>query len=177
MVDKFVEYHNELVSPEDLVYVVGDVVNQNTPEFLPQVERFNGNKILLRGNHDRVFTDEQLEPYFEEIYQEKEFIPVWVGDTCFKVQHYPTEASLNHFNLVGHIHGAWKVQLNCINIGVDCNCFRPHNLDEDIPFLVTAIEKFYDNDVWVAYDDANKMYKEERGKKGRYLDVDGLVGG
>lgn len=177
MIDKFVEYHNELVKPDDLVYVVGDVVNLNTPEFLHQVSKFNGRKILFRGNHDRVFSDEELSIYFEKIYQEKEHLEVEIdGKKCF-IQHYPSESNILGFNLVGHIHTAWKVQLNMINIGVDCNCFRPHNLYEDIPFLINAITNFYDEDVWVSYSDVNSSYRDTRGKKSRYLDFNGIIGG
>jgi calcineurin-like phosphoesterase family protein len=177
MVDTLVRYHNELVSPDDLVYVVGDAVSQNSPEFLNQVSRFNGKKILFRGNHDRVFTNDQLRGYFEKVYEEKEGLEIDVDGLKCWIQHYPTEAREDMFNLVGHIHGAWKVQLNCFNIGVDANHYRPHDIDKAVPFMYTAICKFYDNDVWVAYDKANANFKEERGKKGRYLDIDGLVGG
>ena len=174
--------HNELVSPDDTVYVVGDVVNQKTPEYLEEVSRFNGRKILIRGNHDRVFTDEQLAPYFDQIvpdgggvhldvaFEEDDMLRCWVT-------HYPTQGKELSFNLVGHIHTAWKVQLNALNIGVDANHFKPLDIDEDVPFLFGAIRDFYDEDVWVAYAQAQAMWRGLRGKAGRYLDVDGLVGG
>jgi calcineurin-like phosphoesterase family protein len=177
MLDKLVKYHNELVAPEDVVYFVGDVVNQKTPEFLDQVSRFNGKKTLFRGNHDRVFTDEDLAPYFDNIYAERDGMRLMVNELPCWVQHYPTEAKENYFNLVGHVHSAWKVQLNAFNVGVDCNHFRPHDVHEAVPFMFDAICKFYDQDVWVAYNESNAMFQHKRGKKGRYLDVKGFVGG
>ena len=70
MIDKLVEEHNKRVSPDDTVYMLGDVCYQKMPQFLPEVARFNGNKILVRGNHDRVFTDEDFAPYFSEVIEE-----------------------------------------------------------------------------------------------------------
>jgi len=177
MVDEFVRFHNELVKPEDKVYVVGDAVNVNTPEFLPQVERFNGEKILFRGNHDRDFTDEKLLKFFSEVIPEGDGLEIEVeGIPCW-ITHYPTQGRADRFNLVGHIHSAWKVQLNSFNVGVDVNHFRPHVLNKAVPFFHKAITEFYDQDVWVAYQDCNEAFKGERGKPGRYLDVSGKVGG
>lgn len=172
MVGELVFNHNELVEPEDLVYVVGDACNQKTPEFLEQVDRFNGVKILIRGNHDRVFTDEQLLKYFKKVIPEGEGMELKVGPDqllCWAT-HYPTQAKGDRFNLVGHIHAAWKFQLNAVNIGVDCNHYRPHNLDEAIPFFYKAICEFYDQDVWAAYHPSQDQFHTKRGKPGRYLD-------
>lgn len=176
MVDEFVRLHNELVAPEDLVYVVGDAVNLKTPEFLSQVAKFNGKKILFRGNHDRPFTDEQLKEVFTEIVPEGDGMEISIDALQCWLTHYPTQSRPDRFNLVGHIHSTWKVQLNMLNVGVDCNHYRPHNVDKDVPFFYRAICQFYDQDVWVADHAANTPYKA-RGKSGRYLDQDGLIGG
>jgi calcineurin-like phosphoesterase family protein len=179
MVDELVRLHNELVSPDDEVIFVGDACNLNTPEFLEQIARFNGKKTMLRGNHDRPFTDEQLSPFFDVIVPEGEGLELEVGEDklpCWAT-HYPTQSRPDRFNLVGHIHSAWKFQLNAVNVGVDANHFRPHDLDKSIPFFFTAISKFYDRDVWAAYDDAQARFKDERGDKGCYLEKEGLVGG
>lgn len=171
-IDTLIKNHNALVSPEDTVIVVGDVCYQKTPEFLPLVAKFNGKKILIRGNHDKVFTDEQLKPYFSTIYAEGEGIPLLAFDgeqkiLCY-VTHYPTEGVADAFNLVGHIHGAWKYQLNMFNVGVDVNNFRPVDRDR-IAFHFNAITKFYDRDVWVAYDQINADFQGKRGKQNTYF--------
>ena len=177
MVDVFVDYHNELVSPDDTVYMNGDVINQKTPEFLPQIERFNGRKILLRGNHDRVFSDEDLSPYFEKIYAEGEGLYMEIKGIWCKIQHYPTESEEGCFNLVGHIHSAWKYQINAFNVGVDCNHYRPYKLEESVEFAFNAINKFYDEDVWISQHKSQIPWYSKRGKQGRYLDIKGPVGG
>ncbi len=160
--------HNWRVGGTDLVYVVGDACYQKAPQFLEKVNRLNGRKILLRGNHDRVFTDEQLAPYFEKIIPEGESLQLEVQGIPCSLNHYPSLADPDRFNLVGHIHGAWKFQLNALNVGVDVHHFRPVNLDQ-IPFYLKAISEYYDDDVWSAYLPANAKYVGQRGKKGNYF--------
>jgi calcineurin-like phosphoesterase family protein len=167
-INHLIAEHNMMVHKDDLVYMVGDVCYQKSPESLPLVEKFNGHKILFRGNHDRVFTDEQLKPYFDLIIPEGEGMDIEVeGIPCY-VTHYPTQGKKDRFNLVGHIHSAFKYQLNCFNVGVDVNHFRPVNLNK-IPFHYKAICEFYDDDVWVGYNEINSVYRGKRGKKGTYL--------
>jgi calcineurin-like phosphoesterase family protein len=164
--------HNDIckVQKDDLVYVIGDVLYRDAPvdEFLPFVAGFNGRKILIRGNHDRHLTDEQLKPLFEEIIPEGEGIELDIeGIPCY-LTHYPSQGKKDRFNLVGHIHGSWKHQLNMLNVGVDVHHFCPVNA-ADIPRHLKAITEFYDEDVWVAYNEINESYRGERGKKGRYF--------
>lgn len=165
---RILENHNNVVAPDDLVYVVGDVCYQKKPECLELVAKFHGRKILLRGNHDRVFTDEQLAPYFEKIVPEGESLQIEAEGIPCTLNHYPSLAERYRFNLVGHIHGAWKFQLNSLNVGVDVHHFKPVNLNQ-IPFYLKAISEYYDDDVWSAYLPANQNYVGQRGKKGNYF--------
>jgi calcineurin-like phosphoesterase family protein len=168
MIQCLIDNHNNVVRPKDTVIVNGDVCYQKTPEALPIVEKFNGRKILIRGNHDKVFTDEQLKPYFEQIIPEGEGIEMtFAGVPCY-VTHYPTQGRFDKFNLVGHIHAAWKYQLNMLNIGVDVHSFRPVDSFK-IPFHFKAICEYYDNDVWIAYNNINSGHVGFRGKKGSYF--------
>jgi len=174
MVDTLIANHNSLVAPDDLVYLVGDVCYQKTPEFLPYAASFNGVKHLFRGNHDRVFTDQELSKYFDIIIPEGEGVTYTVanpdGDPidCW-ITHYPSRGSDQLFNLVGHIHSAWKYQLNSFNVGVDCNHFYPHDLNDAVVSAFNAINTYYDNDVWVAYLGINADYRGKRGKPGTYF--------
>ena len=168
MIDVLVENHNSLVSPKDTVYMIGDVCYSKHPEYLEQVSRFNGSKILIRGNHDRGISDKEFSPYFQEIIPEGEGIYIEFGDIECYLTHYPTCGKKDRFNLVGHIHAAWKYQLNTMNVGVDVNHFYPVD-SAKIPFHFKAIEEFYDNDVWVAYNDINEKYRGVRGKQSTYF--------
>jgi len=168
MVEVLIRNHNYLVKKDDTVIVAGDVCYEKAPEFLKYVNEFNGNKILIRGNHDRVFSDDDFLKYFQKIIPEGEGINLTVGDLKCFVTHYPTRGKEDRFNITGHCHHAWKYQLNMFNCGVDVNHFYPVNSDK-LPFHFKAICEFYDEDVWCAYKDINKKYLGIRGKKGSYF--------
>ncbi len=168
MVDEFLRLHNAVVAPDDKVLMVGDAVYQKTPEFLPQIARFNGVKTLFRGNHDKVFSNEDFAPYFEKIYEEGVGLELDIHDIPCYLVHYPTCGIESRLNLVGHVHSAWKFQLNAINVGVDTNHFAPYDI-EQIPSLFNAICNHYDEDIWAAYNQSNEAFREIRGKKSRYF--------
>ena len=55
---------NAVVRPEDKVYHLGDVVINRRA--LPTLARLNGDKVLIRGNHD-IFPDVEYREYFREL--------------------------------------------------------------------------------------------------------------
>lgn len=168
-IEHIVSAFNSKVAKTDLLIINGDVCYQKSPKALLHLPEINGKKILIRGNHDRVFTDEELAPYFCMVIPEggglaltgPDNLPLWVT-------HYPSLSRPDYFNLVGHIHSSWKVQLNMLNVGVDVHHFYPVALD-NVPFFVKAVSEFYDNDVWVADHPANAKFKGIRGKNETYF--------
>lgn len=167
-VEFLIKNHNSKVQPDDLVYVLGDVCYNKHPEFVKHVARFNGTKILVRGNHDRYISDNVFKDYFKEIIPEGDGIELDIeGIPCY-LTHYPTQGREDRFNLVGHVHGAWKYQLNSFNVGVDVNHYFPVNANK-IPFHLKAVTEYYDADVWVAYNKINSSYYDKRGKKTSYF--------
>lgn len=61
---------NERVTDEDTVYVLGDAFWKNEESSVKIIQRLNGHKHLIRGNHDRVhgrlrFHWESIEQYAE----------------------------------------------------------------------------------------------------------------
>ncbi|MFT5327381.1 MAG: hypothetical protein ACI8P0_005270 [Planctomycetaceae bacterium] len=62
-----IENHNRLVQPADVVLCLGDVTNKEAKNHLRLVGKLNGRKLLIRGNHDAVHSDQQLGKYFEHI--------------------------------------------------------------------------------------------------------------
>ena len=170
MVDSLVKNHNELVEPNDLVIVVGDVqFDQAEENWLHHVERFNGNKILIRGNHDRIFEDSDFKPYFMEIFEEGSGLDIKVGDIDCWATHHPSCSRIDRFNLVGHIHDLWKIQLNMLNVGIDVHHFRPVDLDDMVPHMHKYICNYFDSDVFAAYHPVNMRYYEHRGTQKAYF--------
>jgi calcineurin-like phosphoesterase family protein len=64
MDEAMVKAWNERVGPTDKVYHLGDVVINR--RFLHILGRLNGDKVLIRGNHD-IFKLEDYTPYFRDI--------------------------------------------------------------------------------------------------------------
>ena len=70
-IDTLVVNHNNLVYPDDEVFVIGDVCYQKRPEYLSRVAMFHGKKTLVRGNHDRVIEDKEFLEYFDKVIPER----------------------------------------------------------------------------------------------------------
>lgn len=165
--DFIVRRHNEVVGPDDIVWIVGDIVCKNNPEALPQIARLNGRKVLFRGNHD-VFTDEQYAPYFEEIVAEGDGKIIEINGLQCWVTHYPSQGREDMFNIVGHVHSPWQFQLNMLNVGVDVHHFTPVPT-ADVPFWFKKITDFSDDDIYAAYAANNAAYRGKRGTAGVYF--------
>ncbi len=88
---------NDRVRPNDKVYHLGDVVINR--KALRTLSRLNGDKVLIRGNHD-IFPDTEYREYFREL----RAYHVLNG---MILSHIPVhEASLGRFgvNIHGHLH-------------------------------------------------------------------------
>lgn len=97
MDEEMVRRWNDTVRPNDKVYHLGDVVINR--KALPTLARLNGDKVLIRGNHD-IFRDEEYRQYFREL----RAYHVLNG---MILSHIPVhEASLGRFgtNIHGHLH-------------------------------------------------------------------------
>lgn len=97
MDEHLIKVYNERVKPTDKVYFLGDVVINRRA--LPTLARLNGDKVLIRGNHD-IFRDTEYREYFREL----RAYHVMNG---MILSHIPVhEASLGRFgvNIHGHLH-------------------------------------------------------------------------
>jgi calcineurin-like phosphoesterase family protein len=97
MDEELVKRYNEKVKPQDKCYFLGDVVINR--KALAIMRRLNGDKVLIRGNHD-IFRDEEYREHFREL----RAYHVMNG---MILSHIPLhEASLGRFgvNIHGHLH-------------------------------------------------------------------------
>jgi calcineurin-like phosphoesterase family protein len=97
MDEEMVRRWNDRVRPNDKVYHLGDVVINR--KALPIMERLNGDKVLIRGNHD-IFRDDEYRKYFREL----RAYHVMNG---MILSHIPIHSeSLGRFgvNIHGHLH-------------------------------------------------------------------------
>ena len=146
--DFIIDEWNKKIDKKDLLIHVGDVAL--TKKGLEKIKELNGDKWLIKGNYDEASSskfkldDELLLKYFKKVTTD---ITIEIAGEEVYVNHYPTNVKVDCFNIVGHIHGTWKVQRNMINVGTDAWHFNPVSLDT-IKFQMNGIRKYYDQNVF-----------------------------
>lgn len=99
MDEKLVEKWNSVVKPHDKVYHLGDVTMKK--RFIDIVNRLNGRKRLIMGNHD-IFGFKFYADYFDEVYAMR-IIP----QENLMLTHIPIQSQSikrGFINVHGHIH-------------------------------------------------------------------------
>ena len=144
MDEALVKNWNEVVRPSDKVYHLGDVAINK--KHLSTVGRLNGDKVLVKGNHDR-FKLEEYTPYFSDIKGCHEM----KGMVLTHVPIHPD--GLNRFpvNVHGHLH-AYRVKMHYeeidyryFNVSVEQINYRPISLDELRKRIAEQRELFMSN--------------------------------
>jgi len=156
-----VENHNEVVRPQDVVYVLGDVALGKIEESLSWVERMNGTLILLFGNHDRGFSGhKKVRPRDLTLYTDVGFtivdeqLPLVIDDRHFGLMcHFPYQGDSHDKDRFdaqrpvdrggwlfhGHVHNKWWVRGRQINVGVDVNDFKPVHVSKIVEVMDAAV--------------------------------------
>jgi calcineurin-like phosphoesterase family protein len=154
MDEEMVRRWNERVRPTDKVYHLGDVVINRRA--LRTLHRLNGDKVLIRGNHD-IFRDEEYRTYFREL----RAYHVLNGAI---LSHIPVhEASLGRFgvNIHGHLH-AGRVKRAC---GVDVKTGAVlYGTDNDLRYHCVCVEQT--DFAPILLDDVYKRIQAEGGEIG-----------
>jgi calcineurin-like phosphoesterase family protein len=158
MNEMLIQNWNETVTPEDTVYIVGDLCMGQLDTTLPLVTRLNGNKFLIPGNHDRCWTGhhqsqekfERWQKRYEDvglcILGSEEVIDIgehYVATMMVRLCHFPYSGDhtdkerYTEFRpeddglplLCGHIHNLWATSGRQFNVGVDVNDYRPVHVE------------------------------------------------
>jgi len=123
---------NNVVSDKDDLYIAGDFcwygpTQKSMIERL--VNRINGRKHLILGNHDKLKGLDYVDCGFMSVHTSLK-----VNKRC--IFHDPSISIMFPGNscVVGHIHNLFKVLKNCINVGVDVWDFKPVD-DEDLRII------------------------------------------
>ena len=129
---------NDRVKEEDVVFHLGDFCFKNSNESRGEgqcmtafhwLNNLNGQKVMLKGNHDR---NNSL-----KVLMHRAFIE-YAGQE-YEMVHAPDDATGEcTITFCGHVHERWKYRLSqgcsgdtiLINVGVDVNDFMPKTLDE-----------------------------------------------
>jgi calcineurin-like phosphoesterase family protein len=154
MDEEMVRRWNERVRPTDKVYHLGDVVINRRA--LRTLHRLNGDKVLIRGNHD-IFRDEEYRTYFREL----RAYHVLNG---MILSHIPVhEASLGRFgvNIHGHLHASRVKRAR----GVDARTGAMlYGTDNDLRYHCVCVEQT--DFAPILLDDVYKRIRAEGGEIG-----------
>lgn len=111
MNDALVERWNNTVSPGDTVYVIGDMFWCKAHEALPVLQSLNGQKFLIKGNHDRCNDCKFIKSFVKVA----EYLEVDDNDRKIVLCHYPIPCFKNHFygwyHLYGHVHKSFEHEM------------------------------------------------------------------
>lgn len=155
MDEAMVKLWNERVRPNDKVYHLGDVVINRRA--LATLGRLNGDKVLIRGNHD-IFHDTEYREYFREL----RAYHVMNG---MILSHIPVhEASLGRFgtNIHGHLHANRVRRAR----GVDSRTGAVLYGDEIDPRYWCACVEQLPDFAPILFEDAIKLIQEQGGVVG-----------
>ena len=124
-----IERHNAVVRPGDKTYFLGDVTFSNKNLYL--LGRMNGEKILIKGNHDKLKLS-QYAPYFKDVRGSHQL-------DKFVLTHIPVHFySLDRWrgNIHGHLHHntvpdqKGNKDLRYFNVCMECIDYTPISLEE-----------------------------------------------
>jgi calcineurin-like phosphoesterase family protein len=154
MDEEMVKRWNETVGPKDKVYHLGDVViNRKSLQIL---DRLNGDKVLIKGNHD-IFPLKDYVKYFRDI----RAYHVMNG---FILSHIPVHKdSIARFgaNIHGHTHGNRVRKLRGVNVKTG-ELLYSDVIDPDY-FCVCVEQTDYRP---ISFEDVLKKIKDQGGQVG-----------
>lgn len=99
MNEHMVNMHNLVVKPNDKVYFLGDVCMSRNAKGLEILARMNGEKILVKGNHDMCTANQYLH-YFKDIRGTHQFD----GMILSHIPIHPESLARWGHNIHGHLH-------------------------------------------------------------------------
>lgn len=130
---------NSVVRPGDLVYILGDMFWNKATEAISVLKQLNGQKILIKGNHDRCH-DLEFKKCFVKIV---EYLEVEDDGDKIVLCHYPIPCFKNHFygwlHFYGHVHTSFEYNMMQHNRYLmeslyDRSC-RMYNVGAMLPYM------------------------------------------
>ena len=125
-----ISQHNARVRPGDKTYYLGDAVFSHKNLYL--LDRMNGEKVLIKGNHDKCKLSQYL-PYFKDIRGSHQMD----GIIMSHIPIHPESLARWGINLHGHLHynrvldQYGRPDKRYFNVSMEClNDYTPISLEE-----------------------------------------------
>lgn len=101
---------NAVVNNDDHVYILGDLHWGKESDWIKVLEQLNGQKTLIRGNHD--IDPQKSRRYFADV---KDYKVIDDNGRKVVLSHYPIVCYRNHFygwyHLYGHVHTSFEFNM------------------------------------------------------------------
>lgn len=145
MNEELIRRFNERVKPEDFTFIIGDfcfkhpVVQDTEVGGRPLksnqwLDRLNGEKIVIRGNHDNNNSTKTI----------IDCIHITYAGQRINLVHKPEHANSNFpINLVGHVHDKWKVRTFAENYRAFENMITGEHIPRDKDSIIRFLEENY----------------------------------
>lgn len=141
MDEELIKRWNNKVSNNDTVYILGDLIykSDKPPEYY--LDKLNGKKILIKGNHDDTWLKKiDVNKYFDGIY---DYLEISDEGRWVVMFHYPilewNAKFRGSYHLYGHVHDIKSETLMYVNeepkmfsVLADIIGFEPMTLDQII---------------------------------------------
>ena len=139
---------NSSVKEDDILWHLGDVY---LTDYQDEARRYLSkikckNIILIKGNHDDDNKLPILSNFFRKILDE------WQGEIegiDLYMNHIPSKCPKSKFCLTGHVHDAWKVRKNLINVGVDVHHYKPVSIEDIILYKNKMEDNTFDKESFI----------------------------
>lgn len=162
MNEVLIDNWNKVVGKNDTIFHLGDFCFGGTTKWTSVLNRLNGNKWLIMGNHDFKNLNESVVPYFMEVTQQ---MRIYIDGWTIYLNHFPFLCFGGSYNLdrkigqlFGHVHSndmqdrpdmkrmeyLFPTQYD---VGVDNNGYSPISWKQVKKIFERNIEKYYLNNV------------------------------
>lgn len=137
MNERLIENWNASIKPGDSVYHLGDFSFMDFDSTKKFAVRLNGNKFLVKGNHDNMRNVLNLGA-FQWV---KDYFELRDGKRFIVLSHFPfltwNKSHHGSWHLHGHTHGTLKKEdgICRYDVGVDCHEFSPISIDKIIDVM------------------------------------------
>jgi len=129
MNEELIRRWNEAVSAGDLVYILGDMFWCKPADAIPVLNKLNGQKILVKGNHDMTGKHD----FGNKFVKITDYLEVEDAGRKVVLSHYPIPFFKNHsygwYHLYGHVHSSfeWNMVEN-LSSQISCLYDKPHQM-------------------------------------------------
>ena len=125
-----IEQWNKTVNKKDLVYILGDITME-TSKYYYQLDRLNGRKIVVLGNHDLPRDTRELLKHVETVAGMIDY----KGCVLTHAPIHPSEIGFCRYNFHAHIHENKLV-----------DCVTPSRYEDEDSVLQSTINKYVNVD-------------------------------